>query len=593
MNAQSTPRRTRLVVTAMLLGMTMIDAGAAHAQDAAPVAPAAAPSESAMVNLVRLLVKQGVLKPAAAEALLRQAEAEAAQAKAAATPPPQAVSAELPAAAPGTIRVPYVPESVRNQIRDEIRADVMREAKEGRWASPGDAAPDWTRRVTVFGDIRFRSQSELYSEVNSDKIIDFARINASAPFNVVATPLVFPFINSRVDRVNRLRVRARLGVKADIVEGVTTTIALATGDDNSPISTNQILGGGLGKRNIYLDQGYLNLAPTPWANASFGRFPNPFDSTDLLFDDDVRFDGVGGELKLGKLAGLGIDVDLRGGAFPLDFGSGDYPVTSFTKAKVPVKYLFSGQLALGAQVTESIHVKLGAAYHSFDNVQGELSSSCALYLGVTECSTDTLKPFFLRKGNTLSFLRNIARDPTATITPQPQILGLTFDYDILNLNAAVTAKLGEKTKVSLAGDYVRNLAFKRGDLCRNGISGEPFNNGGTDGDGDICSATNPTSFTGGGTGYQVKATLGYLTPRQRGDWQAFAGYRYVESDAVLDSLTDSDFHLGGTNTKGYFVGGKFGLFDGVMVGARWMSANQIAGDPFAIDVFQIDLEAKF
>jgi hypothetical protein len=78
-----------------------------------------------------------------------------------------------------------------------------------------------------------------------------------------------------------------------------------------------------------------------------------------------------------------------------------------------------------------------------------------------------------------------------------------------------------------------------------------------------------------------------------GQWNVLAGYRYLESDAVLDAFTDSDFHLGGTNSKGYFIGGQYALFDGVLFGGRWMSANEIAGPPLAIDVLQVDLVAKF
>ena len=89
------------------------------------------PSQSAMVNLIHLLVKQKVINQASADALLKEAEQEAAQAKAAkASAPGAAVPVpipaerpELPAAAPGVVRVPYVPQIVRNQIRDEVKAE--------------------------------------------------------------------------------------------------------------------------------------------------------------------------------------------------------------------------------------------------------------------------------------------------------------------------------------------------------------------------------------------------------------------------------------------------------------------------------------
>ncbi len=588
MTAATTMQRMRLLTCTMLI--TVAATGAVQAQDASATT---APSESAMVNLVRQLVRQGVLKKEAGDALMAQAEAEAVQARASA--PTQTANAALPDAAPGAIRVPYIPETVRNQIRDEIRTEVLAQAKTEGWASPGQTAPDWTKRITLFGDFRFRSQSDLYSKANSPFIFDFGRINAAGPFPIT-TALSIPYINSTVDRVNRLRIRGRVGLKAELGGGVSVVTAVATGDDNSPISTNQSLGGGLAKRNIWLDQAYVKLAPSELFESSFGRFPNPFVSTDLLFDDDLRFDGVAAEFNGGQFIGDDITLAIRGGAFPLDFNSGDFPNTQQIKRKAPVKYLYSGQITAGAAIANEIKVSASAAYHSFQGVQGQFSEPCALYLGATECSTDSFRAFALRKGNTVFGLRNIVINPDATRAlpaDQNQLLGLAFDYDILDINASVRVPISEQTFVTVSGNYLRNLSFKQSDICRNGIAGEPFNNGGAGGT-TLCAAVNPRAFAGGPAGYLVKAAIGFDDVAKRGQWSAMAGYRYLESDAVLDSLTDSDFHLGGTNAKGYFIGGKYGIFDKVTIGGRWLSANQISGlEPFAIDVLQIDLEAKF
>jgi Putative porin len=72
-----------------------------------------------------------------------------------------------------------------------------------------------------------------------------------------------------------------------------------------------------------------------------------------------------------------------------------------------------------------------------------------------------------------------------------------------------------------------------------------------------------------------------------------AGYKYLESDAVIDAFTDPDFGLGGTNLKGYIPGGSLGLADNVWATVRWMSANNIGGAPYAVDVIQLDLNARF
>jgi hypothetical protein len=94
-------------------------------------------------------------------------------------------------------------------------------------------------------------------------------------------------------------------------------------------------------------------------------------------------------------------------------------------------------------------------------------------------------------------------------------------------------------------------------------------------------------------GFQVGVTVGHPIVQAFADWKAWLNYKYLESDAVIDSFTDSDFHLGGTNAKGWILGAEFGLTKNVWLTSRWLSANEISGPPFGIDVFQFDLNAKF
>jgi len=552
-----------------------------------------------MVNLVRLLVQQGVLSKDKGDALMAQALAEARTARAgqAAGAAPTQV-AEAPAPAAGTIRVPYVPEVVRDQIKQELRTEVLAQAKAEGWAAPGDAAPEWVRRIRLYGDLRLRTQQELYSRTNSNNIFDFERINLSQTYPILDATQPIPFLNTRADRYNVLRFRARLGVHVDVVKGVEATLQLATGDDNGPISTNQFLAGGLSKRNIWLQEAYIKAKPTSLTTFEVGRFPNPFNHTDLLFDEDLALDGVFGEVRSGQLLSDRFGVTLRGGAFPLDFGDPNFVSNDNVKRSFPQRYMFSGQVQLDAKLTPTIDVTAAAAYHTFQNIQGQLSAPCIIQSNLTQCSTDYLRPQFLVKGNTVFPLRAILDTNSNTLTNVgPQVLGYTFGYRLLNINGSIGFPIGS-LRARVIGDYVQNLAFRRSDLCRNGVLGQPLNNGGTNGNGNICDANpaNRTSFVGGNQGYQAIFVVGPLSPqavRKRGQWRFEAGYRYLESDATLDSFTDSDFRLGGTNGKGYFLGARYALVDNLTIGSRWLSGNEVSGDPLQIDVLQFDLEAHF
>jgi hypothetical protein len=137
--------------------------------------------------------------------------------------------------------------------------------------------------------------------------------------------------------------------------------------------------------------------------------------------------------------------------------------------------------------------------------------------------------------------------------------------------------------IVLDGEYIWNSAFDRklmnADTTINNRAGTP--------DG----STGP--YNGGNQGWLARVTVGNKDIKHRWDWNVHAGYKYLESDATVDAFVDSDFGLGGTNLKGYFVGGTVGLSETVWTGLRWMSANNIAGVPYAVDVVQVDLNARF
>src|SRR5690606_30282913 len=133
--------------------------------------------------------------------------------------------------------------------------------------------------------------------------------------------------------------------------------------------------------------------------------------------------------------------------------------------------------------------------------------------------------------------------------------GLAADYRLLNLTAAVDYNLFNPVHLIVSADYVRNMGFDQARvLARSGLDLEKED-----------------------TGYMVRVAVGMPTMLLKGDWQLSLAYRYLEADAVLDAFTDSDFHLGGTNSKGFIVGGQYGLSRNTWLSARWLSSREITG----------------
>lgn len=541
---------------------------------------AQAPSENATINLIRLLVQQGVLPADQADALVRQAEQEALQAR---QQSQQAQQSSGVTAQAGDVRVPYIPETVRDQIRDEVKNEVIAQAKSENWATP-NTFPDWVSRIKVDGDVRIRNESRFFDSSNSPEIIDYQEFNADGPYDVNinnATSLP-PILNTREDRKNRFRIRARLGITAALTDHWSAGVRLASGSDDSPVSTTQTLGGGMSKKDIWLDQTWLRWQSERGDNVTLGRAANPFVSTDMLYSNDLNFDGVSATMAPIEVAD---NFSLFGtvGAFALEYGSDSWPSSSTDKGESEDKWLFGGQLGAQWKLNSQDQLRGTLAYYHFDNIEGQRSSPCELYNGAPACDTDWSRPEFMQKGNTLFLLRDIALDPSdPAATPLPQYVGLASEFNLLDLNMMWDTTVFDNLRMRLQGNYILNLAYDESDMWKRS-AGQIINNFDDDDD-----------YESGDMAWMLHATLGNtLDSLKQGDWNMFAGYKYIEPDALPDAYNDSSFHLGGTNAKGYYLGGSYGLDDNVYALGRWISTDEVYGAPLSINLLQVELNARF
>ncbi|MGH6612752.1 putative porin [Sphingomonas sp.] len=569
--AVSTPKGTMMTCPKILRRFrSMLLAGTVALTLASP-----AFAQNAQVDpnkLLEIMVTKGLVTRAEADAMIAEARV---------APTPQVQAAIPPGGVVGdTQTIPYIPTTVRNQIKAELRAELASQASTEGWAKPGEVA-EWTKRLTLFGDIRVRGEGDLMGKGNfNQSFVNFQAINAGAGYNIndLSSQVSAPYLNTTKNRT-RANIRARLGLRARIDSWITGEIRVATGGDNSPISTNQTLGGNgqFGKYAIWLDRANIRLQPVKGATLDLGRFANPFWTSELLFDEDLNFDGVA----LSGRAALNGQLTVFGtlGAFPIfntDFNFGSNDVGAFSSKD---KYLAAAQA--GVEFAASDHVKLAvaASYYEFKNVQGEVSSPCPF--DQDACDTDASRPQFVRTGNSLFPIRNIdfAGAPNPATAPEVQYFGLASKYRILNAHAALDLGFFAPVGIRLEADFVKNLGFDR-----KLVAARAVNNLGPG---------NPGVWAGGDTGWFGNLIIGKSQLTESGDWHASIGYRRIESDAVLDAFTDSDFHLGGTNAKGFILGGSYAIAKDTALSARWLSSDAITGIPYSNDVIQLDLTTRF
>jgi hypothetical protein len=555
------------------------DAPAKKAKPAKVAAATArtAPSSSVVINLIRLLVEQGVLSQDKANALIRQAQDEAAMAARGQTAAP---TGETPPArgAPVPVRVPYIPEIVKRQIRDQLKQEVMQQARDEHWAAP-DAMPEWTERIRLSGDFRLRQQWDLFDKRNVAPLENFAALNSGNPYDLNnQTNVPLPLLDTTNDR-ERQRVRFRLGLDAELDDDFSVGLRLATGNTTNPVSTNQTLGNTLADDTFDLDRAFIRYHPESWATFWAGRFPNPWFSTDLVWDEDVNFDGVAAQFSYPVTPELATSLTL--GVFPIENTAFNLASSNVDTKPSRDKWLYGGQAGAEWRPDKDYALRVGLAYYNFQNVEGELSSPCFATTASIVCDTDNSRPGFMQQGNTLFALRDIVS--TTTNTTDYQYFGLASKFHELNLTARFDYAAYDPVHLLLDLDFVTNLGFNRSAIAAK----SPVNNLAGTADGSVG------PWDGGENGFQARLTAGYPVLRRRWDWNLYVGYKYLESDAVLDAFTDSEFHLGGTNAKGYFFGGGFGIARNVDLSARWYSSREITGPPYSVDTVQVDLSGRF
>ncbi|HEY4375318.1 MAG TPA: putative porin [Burkholderiales bacterium] len=505
---------------------------------------------STTLGLIQALVDQGLLSREKAAELIKKAESRN-------TTTAAGEPARVGADGKPVVRVPYIPESVKEQIRDQVKQEVLAQAKQERWGDPG-TLPDWLDRLHFEGDLRMRLEQDLFDKNNAPGSF-FQQQNV----NSATGPTYGVDLTNTTDDRTRLSLRARFGFTTQIGDTVSGGFRLATGSLTSPASTSQTLGASNNNFNRYtvgLDRGYLRWEPYKWLSLTGGRMPNPFFSTDLIWAEDLAFDGIAATVKTNfsdKALGY-----VTGGAFPLaENGSNKLD-----------KWLYGLQGGAEWEMSPTTRFKVGVAQYIFQNYEGTPSAFGSSQL--PNYANSQYGTNVRQKGNSLFNIIDPALQ-TGTSTAPP-VWALMSRFKPLNLTATVDLSQFDPVHVIFTADYVKNVGFDRNEIRnRTGIDLEPKT-----------------------AGYQYRLAVGMPQMDHKGDWQAFGIVRQLERDAVVDGFTDTTWHLGGTNYRGYSIGGSYGVDRNSWLTLRWtstksLSDTSLSGLPLDIDVLQLDFNARF
>jgi hypothetical protein len=284
---------------------------------------------------------------------------------------------------------------------------------------------------------------------------------------------------------------------------------------------------------------------------------NPFFGTDLLWDPDLAFDGA--FAKYTPELSDTVSAFVTGGAFPID------EIQGSDKNKSKSKWMVGGQAGIQWKTTQ-VSSKFAVGLYDFQNVEGIANPASD-----PDMFKDTA-PAFRQKGNRTFSLNDGSTN--GALCSNGGLCGLASKFQQLNVTGQIDLARFEPVHIILTGDYVKNIGFDANDFAtKTGLA--------------------LGSFKKENQGYQVKLSVGTAKVMNVNDWEVFGAYKRLEADAVLDAFTDSDFRLGGTDSKGWIIGASYGIDKNAWVSGRWLSADQISGLPLGIDVLMLDLNAKF
>ncbi|MDP3529386.1 putative porin [Methylicorpusculum sp.] len=570
------------------------------------------------VNLMDLLVEEGVLDKKKTESLIRAAEQKAAvEAKQQIaretseeldTTEPDKAAPAMPAKQNGSVYVGYVPEFVKEEIRQQVRADlkdevvqeVKADAKEELWGIPA-ALPDWVSRLHFTFDSRFRFVNDFFDSENAP-YLDYLSINSNGG-NLAAFNRNEEFLNNTKDEL-RLSQRFRAGLNLDITDGVKAGVRVGTSNIRNPVSNEQTLGNTGESFEFVVDRAFIQYdfidqQGKDWFTFYAGRFANPWLSTDVVYDPDLSFQGFAGTFRyrfnqdsvnvrsyraamtndLGGRAGVNFGPQTPDSVFAT---LGIFPIQEINLS-VKDKWLLGGQLGADWLVYGQNRLKVGAAYYHYRNTRARANTRNSF-------EYDWTAPEFIQKGNTMvpininegndlagNPFNSRCTDATTRLPGDACLWGLASDFNIFNATMIYDYSGFDPVHVMLTLDYAKNLGYDESRIRKE--FGDRLDQ--------------DKSYAGKTNAFQVRLDVGDQDVVKFNDWNLFWAYRYIQRDAVLDAFTESLFHGGGTDAKGWWLGANYGLAKNTWVNLRWSSSDAIDGPPLSIDTGAVDLNVRF
>ena len=428
---------------------------------------------------------------------------------------------------------------------------------------------------------------------------------------------------------NRERIRLRLNGDFTLAGGFFGGVQLQTTQASD--SGNQTMGdsatgaGGFGNYNIYISRAFVgwNGPSTDWLTLVGGKQPNPFYTTDLVWDGDINPDGFVEKIDFMKLFNRGseetigysadgkqvstvstvrsesrYDLSLVAGQFVFHDNAED----SFGSGYNTDVWLFNTQLIGSVKLTPDVKLTLAPGFMTYTSGN------------TTDLNNETA--FMTTKAGVvvLTNYQYSANSKSQLLVAQPS----TTHLSIITAPGDVSFKIcGVKTK--LLWDFAYNTegsgrveeVYGLQDIqipvrdAKGVITGYKNTHGAV----TKNTLVNATKVSGHSSQDDIAWLAGVQVGENKkaGDWSAMANFRQTGLGAVDPNLNDSDFALGQLNMQGIKSGVAYSFTDFCVGAVTYYNAWNLRSDLIGgqatggqkiasmnnVGIIQVDLNVKF
>jgi hypothetical protein len=373
-------------------------------------------------------------------------------------------------------------------------------------------------------------------------------ISFSGDVRLRAEPFFGGPANESMDRV-RGRVRVRFNAFANLGSQFRAGLALASGDINNPISTNQDLTGFYSRKPVALDQAFVEFTPDGFKNLTLvgGKFRYPWFNTELTWDKDLNSEGAAEVLGFNIHTPVLKRITLVGFQLPFAQVAG----TSSTDQRIAQQITYGGQLQTAWQIGPRVSLSAFSGYYDFrgaDSIALALARASSSnpqtpLVGLLPLTAGTPVP---NSTYTTTSTAVITVGGTTYLTGVSSVTSSQFasKFGLFDNLAKIDVDTGNRRlPISFIGDYVQNT-----EACSNlaHIIPVPAN---------TATATykqtlNEPCNSHQRRGYWAEGRVGRL--QEKKDFQFGYTRLYIEREALLGNFNYSELRQGTNDTQHRF-----------------------------------------